>query len=131
MQGKGTHARGLLCPIQGETVRHERAQVEPPGRKDLHEAPHPLLATRAERGDDRVVSEAGRQRVQRECQLPGVHLTPRKGADDPPGANRGIDIRRGADDPAGDDRGVDPKPHFRRGADDPTGDDRGVNGING
>ena len=58
-------------------------------------------------------------------------LTPRKGADDPPGDNRGIDTRRGADDPAGDDRGVDPKPHFRRGADDPAGDNRGVDLING
>jgi hypothetical protein len=40
----------------------------------------------------------------------------RRGADDPPGDNRGVDL-------PGDDKGVDAKPHFRRGTDDPTGVD--------
>src|SRR5690242_15182646 len=47
--------------VEREPVRHQRCRIEPPRADHVDQPPHPLLAARAERRDDPVVAQAGRE----------------------------------------------------------------------
>ena len=66
----------------------EIAEREALGRDDAHQAPHPLLAARTQRRDDRVVAEAGGERVERHRQVTGVDAQARDRSAGPHGAQR-------------------------------------------
>ena len=79
---------GLDDVVEGEAVGDERQRVEAAGLDGRDEPPHPLLAARAERGDDAVVAEAGRERVVRHLELARVHAEARQRAAGPQAAQR-------------------------------------------
>src|SRR5262245_41622035 len=68
----GEQVVGLLDLRQTVGVRDQLAEGEPLGGDDAHEAPHTLLAARAQARDDVVIAQARRERVERHRQVAGV-----------------------------------------------------------
>src|SRR6185369_11181223 len=64
--------------VEPEPMGDERQRVEPAGLHGRDQPTHPLLAARAQRGDDPVVAEAGRERVVRHLELARIHTKARQ-----------------------------------------------------
>ena len=63
----------LIDLIECERVRQERGQIQPAMPDQFHQPAHALFATRAERCDNLVISEAGCKRLRRQRELSRVH----------------------------------------------------------
>ena len=83
--------------VEREAVGDQRQRVEPARSATVAiSRPHPLLAARAERGDDAVVAEAGRERVVGHLELARVDAQARQRAARPQAAQRVLEGPLGA-----------------------------------
>jgi hypothetical protein len=62
----------LRNAFERESVSEQRLQIDAMLPHQLHQTPHPLLATRTESGHDLVVSQTGRKRFQWNAELAGI-----------------------------------------------------------
>ena len=67
LRGVAEQLVGLLDPVEREAMRDHRRKIDPARGHDLHQAAHAFLAAGAQRRDDRVISKAGGESVERDA----------------------------------------------------------------
>ena len=82
--------------VEREAMGEQRRRVEPAASHRRDQPPHPLLAAGAQRGDDAMVAEAGRERVVRHLELARVDAEARQRAARPQAAQRVLERPLGA-----------------------------------